>query len=71
MRNFRCEHISAYNSMENWRKISLTGILLGYGALLIDYFVISVPYVIMIPLLLVTIILIFAGLIKRRRQKEN
>ena len=57
--------------MENWRKISLTGILLGYGALLIDYFVISVPYVIMIPLLLVTIILIFAGLIKRRKQKEN
>jgi len=23
MRNFRCEHISAYNSMENWRKIGV------------------------------------------------
>ena len=23
MRNFRCEHISACNSMENWRKIGV------------------------------------------------
>ena len=23
MKKFRCEHISAYNSMENWRKIGV------------------------------------------------
>lgn len=57
--------------MEKWRKISLIGILLGYGALLVDYFVTSVPYIIMIPLLIVSIILIFAGLIARRKQKKN
>ncbi|MBQ9083916.1 MAG: hypothetical protein IJY28_10570 [Clostridia bacterium] len=57
--------------MEKWRKISLIGILLGYSALLIDYFVISVPYAIMIPLLMVSIVLIFAGLIQRRKQKKN
>ena len=57
--------------MEKWRKISLIGILLGYSALLMDYFVISVPYVIMIPLLIVSIILIFTGLIERRKQKQD
>ena len=57
--------------MAKWRIISLIGILLGYGALLIDYFVISVPYVIMIPFLIVSIILIFAGFIARRKQKKD
>lgn len=50
--------------MEQWRKISLIGILLGYGALLIDYFAISIPHIIMIPILIVALILIFTGLIK-------
>ena len=56
--------------MEQWRRISLAGILLGNVALLVDYFVISVPYGIMIPLLLVACILIFVGLIIRRKQKN-
>ena len=43
--------------MELWRKISLVGILLGNIALLVDYFLISVPHIIMIPLLIVSIIL--------------
>ncbi len=57
--------------MERWRKISLTGILLSNGALLIDYFAISIPYSIMIPILIVAIILIFNGLIIRKRQKKG
>ena len=56
--------------MEQWRKISLAGILLGNISLLIDYFFISIPYAIMIPILLVAIVLIFAGLIMRKKQKE-
>lgn len=57
--------------MEQWRKISLIGILLGNIALLIDYFIISVPYVIMIPILIVAIILIFTGLFMRKKQKKD
>lgn len=56
--------------MEQWRKISLAGILLGNISLLIDYFFISIPYAIMIPILLIAIVLIFAGLIMRKRKKE-
>lgn len=56
--------------MEKWRIISLIGILLGNGALLIDYFVISVPHVIMIPLLIVSIIFIFTGLIIRKNKRK-
>lgn len=56
--------------MEKWRIISLIGILLGNGALLIDYFVISVPHVIMIPLLIVSIIFIFTGLIIRKNKEK-
>ena len=57
--------------MEQWRKISLAGILLGNVALLVDYFIISVPYVIMIPILFVAIILIFTGLVMRKKQKKD
>lgn len=57
--------------MEKWRKISLTGILLGNGALLIDYFVTSIPYVVMIPILFIAIILIFTGLVMRKKHKNN
>lgn len=57
--------------MEKWRRISLVGILLGNGALLIDYFVISVPYIIMIPILFVASILIFSGLIMRKKHKND
>lgn len=57
--------------MEQWRKISLIGVLLGNIALLIDYFIISVPYVIMIPILIIAIILIFTGLFMRKKQKKD
>ena len=55
--------------MEKWRRISLEGVLLGNCALLIDYFATSIPYAIMIPVLLIAIILIFTGLIVRKKQK--
>lgn len=57
--------------MEKWHKISLAGILLGNGALLIDYFVTYVPYEIMIPVLLISIILIFTGLVMRKKRKSH
>ena len=57
--------------MEPWRKCSLIGILFGNGALLIDYFVISISYMVMIPLLIVSIILIFTGLMIRKKQKSS
>ena len=55
--------------MEKWRCISLIGIILGIGIQIIDFFVISIPYVIFIPLEFVAIILIFAGFIIRKKQK--
>ena len=57
--------------MEQWRRISLIGILLGNIALLVDYFLISVPHVMMIPILFVAIILIFTGLVMRKKQKKD
>ena len=57
--------------MEQWRRISLIGILLGNIALLVDYFLISVPHVMMIPILFVAIILIFTGLFMRKKQKKD
>lgn len=57
--------------MEQWRRISLIGILLGNIALLVDYFLLSIPYVIMIPILIVAIILIFTGLVMRKKQKKD
>ena len=57
--------------MEPWRKISLIGILLGNTALLVDYFLISVPYVVMIPILFAAIILIFTGLVIRKKQTKG
>jgi len=57
--------------MEQWRRISLIGILLGNVALLVDYFIISVPHVVMLPILFVAIIMIFTGLVMRKKQKEE
>lgn len=57
--------------MEKWRIVSLIGILFGNCALLLDYFVMSIPYAIMIPILIVSIILIFTGFVIRKKQKEN
>uniref|UniRef100_UPI00405782CB hypothetical protein n=1 Tax=Acetatifactor sp. TaxID=1872090 RepID=UPI00405782CB len=57
--------------MEKWRCISLIGIILGIGMQIIDFFVISIPYVIFIPLEIVAIILIYAGFIIRKKQKEQ
>lgn len=55
--------------MEKWRCISLIGIMLGIVVQIIDFFVISIPYAIIIPLDIVAIILIFAGFIIRKSEK--
>ena len=57
--------------MEQWRRISLIGILLGNIALIADYFIISVPYAVMIPILFTAILLIFTGLVMRKKQKKE
>ena len=56
--------------MERWRWILLIGIILGNVAWIVDSFVISIPYVIMIPLLVVAIMLIFTGFIIRRSKRK-
>ena len=57
--------------MKNWRKIGWTGILLGNGALLLDYFVVPIPHVLMIPVLLAALALIFTGFLMRNKQNTN
>ena len=53
--------------MEKWRLISLTGIILGIIQML-DYFVEGLSDIVIIVL---AIILIFAGLIIRKREKNQ
>lgn len=55
--------------MLKWRYISGIGIILGMVVTVIDFLVEGIPYVITIPLVIVSIILIYAGLIIRKREK--
>ena len=55
--------------MEKWRRLLLTGIILGIGVQVIDFLVVSIPYIIFIPLEIVAIVLIFAGFIIRKKTK--
>ena len=57
--------------MEKWRCISLAGIVLGMGVQILDFFVKDIPYIVIIPIEIVAIILIFAGLIIRKREKNR
>ena len=52
--------------MVKWRCISGIGIILGMVVTVIDFLVEGIPYVITIPLEILSIILIFAGLIIRK-----
>lgn len=55
--------------MLKWRYISGIGIILGMVVTVIDFLVEGISYVITIPLVIVSIILIYAGLIIRKREK--
>lgn len=57
--------------MERWRYILGIGCVLGIVLTVVDYFIITIPYVIIIPLQIVAIILIFTGLIIRKNTKSN
>lgn len=57
--------------MKMWRRILMTGIILGFVVQVIDFFVITIPYIIIIPLEIVAIVLIFTGFIMRKREKER
>jgi len=57
--------------MEKWRYILGLGCVLGIVLTVIDYFIITIPYVIIIPLQIVAIILIFTGLVIRKNTKSN
>lgn len=57
--------------MKQWRVISLAGILFGNAALLLDYFIIPVSPIIMIPLLLISITMIFTGLAMRKKSQKD
>lgn len=54
--------------MVKWRCISGTGISLGMVVTTIDFLVEGIPYVMTIPLVIVSVILIYAGLIIRKRE---
>lgn len=57
--------------MEKWRCISGSGIILGIVIHIVDIFIIKMPYVIFIPIEIVAIVLIFAGLIIRKKERNN
>lgn len=57
--------------MEKWRYILGLGCVLGIVLTVIDYLIITIPYVIIIPLQIVSIILIFTGLIIRKNMKSK
>lgn len=57
--------------MEKWRLIFLIGIILGIGLQVIDYFIITIPYVVIIPLDIVAIVFIFTGLVIRKKEKTR
>lgn len=59
------------NKNDSWRCISGAGIILGVVLTALDLWVIRIPYVIIIPLEIISIILIFAGLIIRKRQMTH
>ncbi|MBR5799911.1 MAG: hypothetical protein IKY23_07590 [Lachnospiraceae bacterium] len=55
--------------MEKWRVISAVGIVLGIVMSIMDYFIKSIPYAIIIPLDIIAVILIFTGLIMRKKAR--
>lgn len=55
--------------MEKWRRIFLTGAVPGLAVAAIDSWTGGIPYEIIIPIEFVSIALIFAGLIMRKKQK--
>lgn len=54
--------------MEKWRYILLAGIILGMVIITIDFLVVSVPYIVIIPMELISLVLIFAGFIMRKNK---
>ena len=57
--------------MEKWHCIFWTGIILGIVVTSIDFWVESIPYVVTIPIEIVSVILIFVGLIIRKSKKTH
>ena len=57
--------------MKQWRVISLAGIIFGNAVLLLDYFITPVPPVIMIPILIISITMIFTGFIMRKKSQKD
>ncbi len=56
--------------MEKWRLIMLCGMVLGVAVLIVDALVENAPYMIILPLQLVAIVLLFGGLIIRKRERK-
>lgn len=56
--------------MEKWRLIMLCGMILGIVVLIVDALVENAPFMVIIPLQLVAIILLFGGLIIRKRDRK-
>lgn len=63
------QDVREMRKMERWRQITWSGIILGNGIAAIDAWGASIPYEIIIPIEIMSLILIFSGLINRRREK--
>lgn len=55
--------------MEKWRRVLLIGAVPGLAVTAIDSWTGGIPYEIIIPIEFVSIALIFAGLIMRKKQR--
>lgn len=55
--------------MEKWRRIGWTGAVLGIVATCVDRWAGPIPYEIIIPVEIISLILILSGLIIRKREK--
>lgn len=56
--------------MEKWRRIFWIGAILGIVVTSVDAWIISIPYIIIIPVEIVSLVLIFAGLVMRKNKKK-
>lgn len=55
--------------MKNWRHIFWTGAILGLAVTSIDQWLSPIPYEIIIPAEIASLVLIFTGLIRRKQDQ--
>lgn len=56
--------------MQNWRQLCWIGSILGLGVTSIDQWLSPIPYEIIIPAEIASLVLIFTGLIRRKQGQK-